>query len=162
MTVAQLIAELGFHRFEISHESDATLVDIAWDARLRPPQPSPYGPVLDRDELAADKVLAVFGRAAPRDFVDVFRLLEYYSRDALCALAVEKDRGFDARVFGEMLTRIGSYERQDFPVDDQTYDAMRHEFDAWQRVLRREPSPNPTSRAPDYTRAPEPPGLDLD
>lgn len=55
---------------------NTTLVDLAWDARLRPAQLSPYGPVLDRDELAADKVLALFGRAAPRDFVDVYRLLE--------------------------------------------------------------------------------------
>jgi hypothetical protein len=160
LAVEQLIAEPGFHRFEISRSSDATLVDIAWDARLRPPQPSPYGPVLDRDELAADKVLALFGRAAPRDFVDVFRLLQYYSRDALCALATEKDRGFDARVLGEMLTRIDSYERQDFPVDDDTYRAMRHEFETWQRVLR--PEPNPTQHTLGRTRAPEPPGLDFD
>ena len=55
---------------------NTTLVDLAWDARLRPAQLSPYGPVLDRDELAADKVLALFGRAAPRDFVDLYRLLE--------------------------------------------------------------------------------------
>jgi hypothetical protein len=163
LAVAQLISETGFHRFEISDGQQATIVDLAWDARLRPAQPSPYGPVLDRDELAADKVLALFGRAAPRDFVDVYRLLEYYSRDELCTLAAEKDRGFDTQVFAEMLTRITSYERQDIPVDDATHQRMRREFDSWLLELRPEPSRHPESpRTPGGALHPEPPGLDLD
>jgi hypothetical protein len=163
LRVTQLISEMGFHRFEVSDGQQATIVDLAWDARMRPAQPSPYGPVLDRDELAADKMLALFGRAAPRDFVDVFRLREHYSRDGLSALAAEKDQGFHAQVFAEMLTRITSYERQDLPVDDATYRRMRREFDSWLLELRPEPSRNPEPpRTPGGTRRPEPPGLELD
>jgi predicted nucleotidyltransferase component of viral defense system len=53
------------------------------------------GFVTDRNELAADKLLALFGRAAPRDFADVYRLRAYYDREELSSLAGEKDRGFN-------------------------------------------------------------------
>ena len=41
-------------------------VDLGYDARLWPVQTSRFGPVIADDELAADKTLALFGRAAPR------------------------------------------------------------------------------------------------
>jgi predicted nucleotidyltransferase component of viral defense system len=45
------------------------------------------GPVLHPDDLAADKVLALWGRARPRDFFDVAALIERYGTDQLLTLA---------------------------------------------------------------------------
>jgi predicted nucleotidyltransferase component of viral defense system len=58
--------------------------------------------VLHPDEVAADKTLALFGRAAARDLVDVAALAERYTLPQLCELAVASDlipprcRGFAA------------------------------------------------------------------
>jgi predicted nucleotidyltransferase component of viral defense system len=139
LIIEQLRAGAGFCRFRVADTTDETLVDFAWDARIRPPLRTRYGPVLDHEELAADKMLALFGRAAPRDFVDVYRLRDLYNRDRLCELAVEKDRGFDRSVFADMTTRLTSYERHDFPVDAETLEAMHQEFDAWRHELQIEP-----------------------
>jgi hypothetical protein len=48
--------------------------------------------------VAADKTLALFGRAAARDLVDVAALSKQYPLERLCELAAEKDPGFDRRV----------------------------------------------------------------
>ncbi len=53
--------------------------------------------MLSLDELAADKVLALFGRAEARDFVDVAALLPRYGWVRLCDLAAEKDTGFHTK-----------------------------------------------------------------
>jgi predicted nucleotidyltransferase component of viral defense system len=59
--------------------------------------------MLAGEELAADKVLAVFGRAEARDFIDLLAVESRYGLDHLCRLAAEKDRGFTLVVFAEML-----------------------------------------------------------
>ncbi|MDP9386361.1 MAG: nucleotidyl transferase AbiEii/AbiGii toxin family protein [Actinomycetota bacterium] len=50
-------------------------VDLGVDYRLSAPVATALGPVLDLDDLAADKTLALFARALPRDFLDVDALL---------------------------------------------------------------------------------------
>jgi len=53
-------------------------------------------PVRSLEDLAADKVLALFGRAAARDFVDVYQLLQtHFDWGDLLAMARQKDPGFD-------------------------------------------------------------------
>ena len=55
----------GFARFRISSGEASTMVDLAWDARLYPPQRAGAGMVLAEAELAADKLLAVAERGEP-------------------------------------------------------------------------------------------------
>jgi hypothetical protein len=50
------------------------------------------------EELAVDKVLAIFGRAEARDFIDFAALEPKYGFERLCELAAEKDTGFSAHV----------------------------------------------------------------
>jgi hypothetical protein len=53
---------------------------------------------LDRwwpDELAADKLLALWGRAEARDLLDVDALLHVITLQKMLDLAAEKDLGFD-------------------------------------------------------------------
>lgn len=65
-----------------------------------------FGPVLHRDDVAADKTLALWGRAEPRDFVDVVALRSRYGGTELLRLAAEKDRGFTVRTFVDALRSI--------------------------------------------------------
>ncbi|MET7774983.1 hypothetical protein ABZU94_08835 [Streptomyces mirabilis] len=59
------------------------------------------GPVLHPDDAVANKVTTLFGRAAPRDYLDVNAALASgrYSGGRLLQLASEHDAGFDPRHF---------------------------------------------------------------
>ena len=124
LNVQVVRASEGFVRFEVGDGQDVTELDLAWDYRMRPLRDTSLGRVLDRDELAADKMLALYGRAEARDFVDVHRLRALYSREQLCALAFEKDRGFVAERFAEALGSIGRRDRIEFDVDSPTFAAL--------------------------------------
>jgi hypothetical protein len=94
----------GFARLVVSRGSDRTEVDLASDARLLPVEVTRDGAVLSSRELAADKVLALFGRAEARDFVDVFALERAFSLEDIMRLASEKDPGFDRSVLRDAAT----------------------------------------------------------
>src|SRR6266545_2953199 len=69
------------HRFVVidpADGSECTVEVFADGGRLRGRVVLDVGPVLHPDDLAADKVLALWGRARPRDFVDVAALLDRY------------------------------------------------------------------------------------
>jgi hypothetical protein len=159
LTVEMRRAVPGFAQYRVSDASEGTAVDLSWDTRLHPAEPTAFGLVLSRDELAADKTLALFGRAEARDFVDVYRLRRFYSRDDLYRFAREKDRGFDLAMFGVAVARIDRHERRDFPVDDASYAAMRDEFADWRKSLTVELEQG--LDAPRLGRDLEPPGHDL-
>jgi len=139
LDVQEIRSSPGFVRYQITDGSDTTELDLAWDYRMRALHQTEFGPVLDRDELAADKVLALYGRAEARDFVDVFRLRTYYTRDQLFALAFEKDRGFVAPAFAESLAQMERRDRIEFEVDDATYENLLDEFARWCAALTRPP-----------------------
>lgn len=69
---------------------DVTEIDLGVDARIRPAETGPLGPMLALEELAADKMLALFGRAQARDFIDVAALVARLGFDRVCELAAEK------------------------------------------------------------------------
>ncbi len=130
-------------RLQISDSNETTELDLAWDYRMRELRRTQHGRVLDRDELAADKMLALYGRAEARDFVDLYRLRALYSRERLCELAREKDRGFVANAFAEALRGIDRRDRIEFDVDSPTFAALHREFAQWRDVLlaRKPPAP---------------------
>jgi hypothetical protein len=78
-------------------------VELAWDARLYPPVRMQLGPVLSEAELAADKSLALFGRAYARDLVDVAALVSRLGAARVIELASAKDDGFSTAVFARAL-----------------------------------------------------------
>ncbi|MDI3298799.1 MAG: nucleotidyl transferase AbiEii/AbiGii toxin family protein, partial [Bacillota bacterium] len=64
-------------------------------------------PVRSLPDLAADKTLALFGRAALRDFVDVYMLTRTrYDFERLMDLAARKDPGFDRSLFAKALAQV--------------------------------------------------------
>ena len=121
----------GFARLIVESGDDRTELDLGADARLFPVEPGRLAPTLTGEELAVDKVLAVFGRAEARDFVDLMALEPRYGLDRLCALAAEKDRGFTPALFAEMLGRFSRLRQDEFGIDAQQYEQLAREIVRW-------------------------------
>lgn len=132
----------GFARLIVARGDDRTELDLAADARLFPAEPGRPAPMLAGEELAADKILALFGRAEARDFVDLLAIEPHYGLDRLCRLAAEKDLGFSPARFAEMLGRFGRLRRDEFELDDARYEQLAREVQRWREralELAREP-----------------------
>lgn len=127
----------GFVRLQISGDDDTTLVDLSYDARIHPAVEGPIATTLSRDELAADKTLAVFGRAEARDFVDLQALTAHYALGQLTRLASSKDPGFDLATFYEALGSFGRHPRDTFGIGDDEYEDLRSAVDRWRLEVRK-------------------------
>lgn len=121
LRVTRLHSAETFARLQIESDSETTRVDFATDYRLMPAMQTEEGVVLAERELAADKTLALFGRAEPRDFLDFQSLAARFSLDELCDLATSKDAGFHRKYLAEALESIGRYKRSVFDIDDDDY-----------------------------------------
>jgi nucleotidyltransferase AbiEii toxin of type IV toxin-antitoxin system len=96
-----------------------------YDHRMRPAEHGELGAVLSLEELAADKLLALFGRAEARDFVDVYLLSARLGIDRMLGLAKEKDAGFDQYVLATTIDAIERHRREEFDVRDEEYERLR-------------------------------------
>ena len=97
------------------------------------------GPVLHPEDLAADKTLALWGRAEPRDFLDVIMLRERYGGARLLELAAEKDRGFSLTTFREALGSISRIPPQRWAaagIDEHRASYIRAAVDEWRIELK--------------------------
>jgi hypothetical protein len=121
----------GFARFIVSDGDERTELDLAADARLFPAESGRIAPTLTGEELAVDKVLAVFGRAEARDFVDPMALEPRYGLDRLCELAAEKDLGFKPLLLSEMLERFDRLRRDEFELGDAEFERLRSDVARW-------------------------------
>ncbi len=111
----------GFHSFVeffIRKDSESTIVQLALDSafRFEPTLQFPEYPRLKVDSLvdiASNKLLALFGRAAPRDFIDVYFLVKKnrFSPDELMDKARKKDPGFDLYWLGVAFERIKTFDQ---------------------------------------------------
>ncbi|MDQ6948199.1 MAG: nucleotidyl transferase AbiEii/AbiGii toxin family protein [Actinomycetota bacterium] len=137
MAVARTFDAPGFVRFEVTRGQDRCEVDLGYDARLWPIQQTSLGPTIGDNEMAADKTLALFGRAAARDFLDVQALARRYGEQRLVELAAAKDLGFSAPHLAEALASIDRLDRRQFPVDDSNYQQLRDWALRWSRSLER-------------------------
>lgn len=108
----------GFHSFvELSVKSsgDSTVIHFALDSPFKVEQPfkSEDFPELRIDSLldiATNKILALFGRAALRDFIDVYFLVkERFAKNELIEKAGLKDPGFDLYWLGVAMERIDEF-----------------------------------------------------
>lgn len=139
ITVTRLREAPGFVRLELNRGEQRCEVDLGYDARLWPLQQTPLGPTISDDELAADKTLALFGRAAARDYIDVHALARRHGEARLLELAAAKDRGFSAPHLAEALQAIDRLDREQFDVNDDTYQEVRQWAAQWsQAIARRE------------------------
>jgi len=138
LAVHRIQVNPGFARLVVESGDDRTELDLAADARLFPAEPGEPAPMLSGEELAVDKLLALFGRAEARDFVDLLAVEPRYGLDRLCELAGEKDLGFTPAILAEMLGRFGRLRRDEFELDDARYERLTHEVERWrERALER-------------------------
>ena len=137
LTVERRQIAHGFARLSVTAGDAHTEVDLCVDHRLFPTEPSPIGPTLSGEELAANKLLALFSRAEARDFVDLAALEPTYGLEHLCRLAAEKDTGFDRAVLAEMLGRIDRLPNDEFLLDDERLTALRRTVLGWHLQLVR-------------------------
>jgi predicted nucleotidyltransferase component of viral defense system len=82
-----------FARLTVVTEHEERRIDLAVDVRIRPVEQDPQVALVSMEELAADKALALFARAAARDYQDVAALRRHFSWTVLFELASEKDAG---------------------------------------------------------------------
>jgi len=107
--------------FLISDDNESLKVVLALDSpfRFQPPLFTPLGIWVNNFvDLCVDKLLAYYGRAEPRDAVDLFFILEYQTLEALVEKAKQKDPGFDLYWFAVALNRSGNFpdESEHWPV----------------------------------------------
>jgi hypothetical protein len=126
-----------FRRIQIETDDEALLVDLAIDS-------SPVGtvhmttvaPTYAPLELAARKLLALFDRAAARDFADVHTLSARFDVDVMIAHAGEVDGGFDLTVFVSMLRTIDRFSDEELAATGSDPEKLRAFFRALAERLR--------------------------
>lgn len=130
-----------FRRWQISGP-EVVLVDLAIDSPATgAPTVTIAGPTLAPEELAVRKTLALYSRAEPRDFIDVYVLHQRFHRDATLRRAAEADRGFDPELFGQTLRTHARIDDLDFPDVGIDITDVRAYFDAWADDLVRRQAP---------------------
>ncbi len=133
--VGRQIDQPGFVRLEVVRGTEGCEVDLGYDARLWPTRRHELGVVISTEELAADKTLALLGRAAARDFVDVHALAARFGEERLCQLAADKDLGFRREYLADALGKIDRLDRDLFELDAPGYEAVKGWAASWEGKL---------------------------
>jgi hypothetical protein len=131
-----------FVRLMVTDPADgvAEKVELSADWRAHDPVQLDIGPVLHADDAVANKVCALFGRALPRDFLDVDAAITggRYTREQLLGLAAAADYGFDPLLFADALgalTQITDAAFAEYRVPLASITEMRHRFADWRQQL---------------------------
>lgn len=140
--VSVIMSAETFTRLTLTDPADGTeeKIELSVDWRAHDPVQLAIGPVLHADDAVANKVCALFGRALPRDFLDVDAAImsDRYSREQLLELAAEADHGFDRLLFADALgalTQITDAAFAEYRTDPGMIADMRHRFAQWRREL---------------------------
>ena len=128
-----------FVRLDVTDGHEQTAIDFGPSRRAFPPARAETGRVLAPEDLAGDKMAALFSRAEDRDFVDVFALSARFDREELYALARDKDTGFILDRLRDSLGLFDHHPRKDFPLSDEDYERLRSWVRSWRAEL---PSPH--------------------
>lgn len=121
----------------IIHGPEDLLVDLALDSPPGHPATASFvGPTFAPEELGGRKLLALFDRAAARDFVDVFALAGHYSKQTLFAEASVLDAGFTAELLAGQITTLARFTDDDLPLPHTEIDYLRAFFAEWCSELR--------------------------
>jgi|SRR5208283_4959578 len=113
-----------------------TMLQMAYFDRTRGPVTMDVGPVLDLEDVAAGKAVALISRAEPRDYVDTAAALERYTVDQLIDMAKRLDPGLQDRDFadaGRHLDRMPDRLFTRYVRDQQDVARLRERFASWPR-----------------------------
>jgi len=125
-----------FARLTVGTEPEECRIDLAVDVRIRPVDREPQVATLSLEELAADKTLALFGRAAARDYQDVAALRRHFSWATLFELASEKDAGFTVDRFLDAVAAFDRLDADEFDTSRAGYERLKEEVAAWPAQIR--------------------------
>ena len=104
-------------------------VDLGRDHIAWPTTTTSLGPTLSPRELAANKVLALFGRVQTRDLADLRALAEQFDLESILADAAAKDEGFDRAALAEMTRLVVARPEPEWPLGADVADVKR--FGRW-------------------------------
>ena len=108
-----------FCRMVVRSPEAAVLIDLAVNAPPDlPASASPAGPTLAPEELAGHKLLALFDRAAARDFADVYVLSRLFGKNALLARAAQIDAVLTPGYSADMIATLDRFADDEVPVPD--------------------------------------------
>ena len=136
-TVQRIHDSDTFCRMIIRSIDAGVLVDLAVNAPPDlPASATPAGPTLAPEELAGHKLLALFDRAAARDFADVYVLAHRFGKDILLTRAARIDTGFDAEVLAGMFATLDRFTDDEIPVPEGSSAAeLRAFYATWRSEL---------------------------
>lgn len=148
----------SFVELQVAEGEHGTIVHMAQESPflLEPVVPAVDYPgmyVGSLPDIASSKLLAMFGRAMVRDFIDVYFLTkERFTQQELCDLAKKKDPGFELYWLGVAMERIEAFP-DDAPdlhmmVKPCRMSDLRAYFKEWRMAIAREIAggrPGPTS-----------------
>lgn len=138
-TVQRIHDSDTFCRMIIRSINAGVLVDLAVNAPPDlPASATPAGPTLAPEELAGHKLLALFDRAAARDFADVYVLAHRFGKEILLTRAAQIDAGFDAEVLAGMFATLDRFTDDEIPVPEGSSAAeLRTFYATWRSELAR-------------------------
>jgi Nucleotidyl transferase AbiEii toxin, Type IV TA system len=114
-----------------------TMLQMAYFDRTRGPVTMDVGPVLDLDDLAGWKLVALVNRAEPRDYVDMAAALEHYTVSELISFAKRLDPGLEDQDFADAARRLDRMPDQVFSIydlDQHDVIRLRERFADWPRT----------------------------
>ncbi len=111
----------SFAQFLFTQGQDSLKIDLAFDSpfHFEPPVLAETGVYVNNyNDLRVDKLLAYFGRAEPRDAVDLYFIMQKEPLETLLEQAAQKDPGFDLYWFAVALNRAETFpdEAERWPV----------------------------------------------
>ena len=146
MSLERRRATHSFVEFFVQSEIGNTVIQLAQDSPFRFESPAEFSefPGLKVDDLrdiASNKLLALFGRAALRDFIDIYTLItrRVISKTLLFEDAKRKDPGFDLYWAGIAFERIHSFEESSSEMlmllEPVSFKEIVGLFDEWQKEI---------------------------
>ena len=119
-----ILRQPTFQRAQVSRDEESVILEWVADSAFRffPIEPDPeLGYRLHRFDAATNKILALAGRAEPRDYVDAMHLHQgYLSLGTLAWAAAGKDEGLNPPLILEMAERFAHYRQVDIDSLDLT------------------------------------------
>ena len=117
-------------------DGQQTMLQIAHFDRNHGPVTMDVGPVLDLEDLAGWKAVALVSRVEPRDYVDMAAALEHYTVGQLISFAKRLDPGLEDRDFADAGRQLDQMPDQVFTryrLSQQDVVRLRKQFTGWPR-----------------------------
>ena len=138
--VEWLLRQLSSQRAKVQRGSEELKLEWCFDSAFRffPVQVDPlFGYCLHPADLAANKALALAGRAEIRDFIDILYLHEtYLSLGAICWAACGKDEGFTPWSLLDFAKRHMKFRAEDLAGEHLAQPLQLPELkDAWHKAV---------------------------